>query len=212
MQLAQPAGGNRRSSVDGARRILKAMDPARQEHPLTLEEYLALPDADERYELVAGFIVAEPRPLPRHGWVAVRIASLLERHVRAARLGAVSAESGFLLGRSPDTLRGPDVAFVSRERLAAYCASMRGYFPGPPDLAVEVLSPSDRWGELRGKVADYLAAGTRMVWVVDPERRQVTTYRALLAPRILREDDVLEGEAVVPGFSVAVAELFDFEV
>jgi len=107
-------------------------------------------------------------------------------------------------------VRGPDVAFVTRDRLEAFRTQMRPYFPGPPDLAVEVLSPHSRASEVRAKVADYLAAGARLVWVVDAERRCVTTYRTLLSPRILTESDTLQGEEVVPGFAVGVAELFEF--
>jgi len=85
---------------------------------------------------------------------------------------------------------------------------IRHYFPAAPDLAVEVLSAGSRPGEVRGKVADYLAAGTRLVWVVDPEHRRVTVYRTLLAPNVLGDDAILDGEDVVPGFAVPVAELF----
>jgi Uma2 family endonuclease len=81
-------------------------------------------------------------------------------------------------------------------------------FPGAPDLAVEVLSPSNRWRDVREKVADLLAAGTRLVWVIDPPRRKVTVYRALLAPHVLGPTDILDGEDVVPGFSLPVSALF----
>jgi Uma2 family endonuclease len=176
---------------------------------LSVEEYAALPDGDERHELVAGLLVAEPRPFLRHGWVASRVTSLLDAHVRKHRLGVVVAnDAGFILARSPDTVRGPDVAFISRDRFEAQ-GEIRGYFPGAPDLAVEVTSAGSRPGEMHAKVADYLAAGSRLVWVVDPERRRVTVYRTLLAPRTLAEDGQLDGEDVVPGFSVPVAELFD---
>ena len=99
------------------------------------------------------------------------------------------------------------MAFVCRSRYAA-AGDPAGAFEGPPDLAVEVLSPSDRPAELRSKVADYLAAGTPRVWLVDPERSQVTEYRHLLEPRILREADVQGGGPALPGFSVRIAELF----
>src|SRR5207247_2417345 len=105
----------------------------------------------------------------------------------------VSADTGFLLARDPDTVRAPDVAFISHLR-AREVGDVPSYFPGPPDLAVEVLSPSDRSGEVHGKVADYLAAGARLVWVVDPRTKRVLVHRSLLSPRILEGSDLLDGE------------------
>jgi Uma2 family endonuclease len=183
---------------------------AAHERLLSVEEYATLPDDDEeQHELVAGLLVAEPRPFARHGWVTARVVCLLGAHVRTHGLGVVLGnDAGFILARSPDTVRGPDVAFVSRERFEAQ-AEIRGYFPGAPDLAVEVLSAGSRPAEVRAKVADYLAAGSRLVWVVDAEHRRVTVYRTLLAPRMLAGDELLDGEEVVPGFSAPVAALFE---
>lgn len=108
---------------------------------------------------------------------------------------------------APDTLRGPDVAFVSRERVEGV-ADPRLAFEGPPDLAVEVLSPSDTPALVHAKVGDYLAAGARLVWVVDPERETVKVYRTLLSPRVLSGDASVEGEDVVPGFTAHVSDFF----
>ena len=135
----------------------------------------------------------------------------MRRHVRQRKLGVVLVgDAGFGLARDPDTLRGPDVAFVSRDRVPSEDEQVR-VFEGPPDLAVEVLSPSNTPESVRAKVADYLAAGTRLVWLVDadPERETVTIYRSLLAPRTLSRDDDLDGADVLPGFRVALAKLFD---
>ena len=182
------------------------MEVARPERLWTVESYMRLPNDGQRHELEAGMLVAEPQPFPRHAQIQARLAGLLREFVETRGLGVVLTETGYVLSRDPDTLRGPDVSFVGRERFDASVAS-RSYFRGGPDLAVEILSPSNRAGEIRAKVAEYLAAGTTCVWVVDPARDRVTTYRTLLAPRRLERDDVLDGEDVLPGLSIPVAEL-----
>jgi Uma2 family endonuclease len=116
-------------------------------------------------------------------------------------------DAGFILARSPDTVRGPDVSFVSRVRYDT--ANEVGAFPGAPDLAVEVWSPSNTPAAIHAKVGDYLAAGTRCVWVLDPDTGTVAVYRSLLCPRTFGGSDFLDGEDVVPGFRVGVAEIFE---
>jgi len=176
---------------------------------LTVDDLYAMPDDGVRYELQAGLLVSEPLPGFRHGRVMLEVAAILREHVKRHRLGVVLVgDSGFVLAREPDTVRGPDVAFISKERFAESGDTVRA-FAGAPDLAVEVLSPSNTRGSLHGKVADYLAAGTRRVWLVDAESRTVTVYATLLWPRVLREQDLLDGEDVIPGFSVRVGEIFD---
>ena len=155
-----------------------------------------------------GFAVSEPPASFRHGGIAAEVFTRLAEYVREGNLGrVVSTETGFLLARDPDTVRAPDVAFVSRSRIER-AGTFRGFFPGPPDLAVEVLSPSERPADVHAKTGDYLAAGARLVWVIDPARRQVRVHRSLLRPVILDEASMLEGDDVLPGFSVNVARLF----
>jgi Uma2 family endonuclease len=181
------------------------------DRPLTVDDLYALPDDGSKYELLVGTLVSEPLPGFRHGQVTARISALLVAHVDARRLGAVLAgDAGFVLGRRPDTVRGPDVAFVSRERSQRVEDRGRA-FEGAPDLAVEVISPSNTAPAIHAKVADYLTAGTRLVWVVDPTpgRETIAVYRSLLTPSVLSPDDELDGEDVVPGFRVRVATLFD---
>jgi Uma2 family endonuclease len=176
---------------------------------MRVEDLDVLPDDGYKYEIQAGMLLSEPLPGTRHGLITVRIAALLDAHVRPRRLGVVLGnDTGFILSRSPDTVRGPDVAFVARERFDALEDVTRA-FPGAPDLAVEVLSPSNTAGAIRAKVADYLAAGTRLVWVVDTAVEAVAVYRSLLSPRTLLEGDTLEGEDVIPDFRAAVTELFE---
>jgi Uma2 family endonuclease len=182
------------------------MESARREPLWTVETYLRLPQDGQRHELEAGILVAEPQPFPHHAQIQAQLASILREFVVERGLGVVLTETGYVLSRDPDTLRGPDVSFVRRERFDAEEAR-RSYLRGGPDLAVEILSPSNRPGEIRAKVAEYLAAGTRLVWVVDPAHETVTTYRTLLAPRRVERDGVIDGEDVLPGLSIPVAEL-----
>ena len=175
---------------------------------MSADELFARPDDNMRHELLLGRLLSEPLPGYRHGRLVVRIASVLDAFVRERGLGeVVAADVGFILARSPDTVRGPDVAFVSKKRLRSF-QDRKKYFPGAPDLAVEVLSPSERAGMIHGKIADYLAAGTRLVWVIDPEAQTVSVYRSVLSPRVISRDQELDGEDVLPGFSIKAADLF----
>jgi Uma2 family endonuclease len=169
---------------------------------------MAMPDDGFRYELLKGELIRMPPTGHEHGIVTMDIAGPLHRHVKANRLGAVyAAETGFLLRSDPDTVRAPEVAFVRQERIDAI-GPIRSYFPGAPDLAVEVVSPGDTVGEVEGKVAEWLETGTRLVWVVSPKLRTVTSYRSLTQVSTLTEKDMLEGCDVVPGFKIALAEIF----
>jgi len=173
----------------------------------TADDLLAM-DEDERYELVRGELrVMEPEPGPAHGAVVTTLIMLLGTHVRQRRLGVVFAPTAFQLARDPDTVRGPDVSFVRADRLPPDGMGAR-YLELGPDLAVEVLSPSNRPGEMRERMDDYFAAGGRAVWIVDPRRRTVTVHTPGEAPRVLQEHETLVGGDVVPGCRCAVAELF----
>jgi Uma2 family endonuclease len=174
---------------------------------LTAEEFAAIPDDEYRYELVAGRVVRMSPPGARHGALATRIATMLDRHISSQRLGVVLTPSGFQLTRRPDTVREPDVAVVRQERIPAGGVP-EGFWPGPPDLAVEILSPGDRRSDVLEKVDDYLRHGTSMVWVVDPPRQSVTVYRPLAPPLRHGAGDTLDAGEVVPGFACQVRELF----
>jgi Uma2 family endonuclease len=175
----------------------------------TAEQLHELPEDGLRHELLRGTLVSEPLPGGLHGRIVTRLAELLGGFVRGKGLGVVyTGDTGFVLARQPDTVRGPDVAFLSAERRGSL-EDERGFIPGAPDLAIEVLSVHDRPGEVLGKVADYLAAGARLVWVVNPAREEVEVFRSPFAPRVLAQQDVIDGEEVLPGFSVIVAEIFE---
>jgi Uma2 family endonuclease len=175
---------------------------------VTLEEYYAYHPDDRKYELLAGWILSEPHPGFDHAAICNKVSWLLNCFVRPRALGFVLVgEGGFLLAQHPPTVRIPDVSFVRQERGVQGVGTFRP-LPGPPDLAIEVLSPSNRPAEMHAKVADYLAAGCPLVWVIDPEHRSVAVHRNLLFPLMLNEDDVLGGGDVLPGFSVPVREIF----
>ena len=182
------------------------MESVRQNPLWTIETYVRLPDDGQRHELEAGMLVAEPRPFPRHARIQAELTGILREFVQEQGLGVVLTETGYVLSRDPDTLRGPDVSFVRGERYDVKEAG-RSFIRGGPDLAVEILSPSNRPGEIRAKVAEYLASGTRLVWVVDPEHESVTTYRSIFGPRRIERDGILDGEDVLPGLSIPAAEL-----
>jgi Uma2 family endonuclease len=128
--------------------------------------------------------------------------------VKANPLGVVfGAETGFRLASNPDTVRAPDLAFVRRERIPAG-GIPREFWTGAPDLAVEVISPSDRYTEVEEKVQDWLSAGTHMVVVVNPRTRAVTVYRAPTEVTRLTESDLFSGGDLLPGFTCRVSEFF----
>jgi Uma2 family endonuclease len=172
---------------------------------MTANELLQ-PHVPERAELVRGVLVVREPPGFRHGGITALFATTLSNYVRAHDLGLVlSGDAGFKLATNPDTVRGADIAFVRRERLPDPLPT--GFAPFAPDLVVEILSPGDRPGETLAKVADWLSAGTRLVWVIDAERRLARVYRADGTETTLDAAGVLDGEDVVPGFSCTLASM-----
>ena len=187
----------------GDRPYLAAMAPPA---PITADELLRLSIPNKRVELVRGTLVVREPTGARHGRVTARLTAPLADFVQANGLGQVyAAETGFKLAGNPDTVRAPDIAFISRGRLTD--PEPLGYPSLAPDLVVEVLSPSDRPGETLNKVAEWLDAGSRVVWVVDPERRLVRVYRQDGGETLVSADDALSGEDVVPGFSCPLADI-----
>ena len=175
---------------------------------LTAQDLLTMPDDGSRYELVRGELRAMAPAGHEHGGVAMNIAAPLSMYVKRENLGRVyAAETGFVLSRDPDTVRAPDVAFVSKERLVDL--NRKGYFPGAPDLAVEVVSPGDVYAEVEEKVAEWLSSGSKLVWVVNPRQRTLKVHRSLTDITVLTEADVADGGETVPGWRLPVAEMFE---
>lgn len=176
---------------------------------MTAEDLLALPDSGKRYELVEGELREMAPAGARHGRAAMRLASLLDQHATAQRLGVVlAAETGFRISRAPDTVRAPDVSFVARERVPPG-GLPEGYWELAPDLAVEVVSPNDSAAEVQSKVQMWLESGARLVWVVYPDTHVVMAYKSLKEITTFTAGDTLGGGDVVPGFGCTVAGIFE---
>jgi Uma2 family endonuclease len=175
---------------------------------MTWQELAELPDDGMRYELVCGVLLTMAPPFQEHGRLADRFGRSLDRYVDAHQLGEViRAEIGYLLTTRPDTVRAPDLAIVSTAHRAALGQS-RGYFPGSPDLVVEVVSTNDRLTRVGVKVAEWLEHGAKLVFVVNPRRQTVEVHRPGQPLRTLGLSDVLDGEDVVPGWTLPVRDLF----
>ena len=171
---------------------------------MTAEELGNLEDDYHRHELIKGVLLTMPPAKYEHMRVCANLTFLLMQHVKANRLGVVGAEGGYKLESDPDTVLGPDVSFVAEDRISL---SPEGYHSGPPDLAVEVLSPGDRRGKVEHKLALWLEFGTRSVWLVNPRKRTVEVISSTGERRLLHESDELVDETV-PGFRVTVSEIF----
>lgn len=175
---------------------------------LTADDLWNMPDHGGHVELVRGELRTMSPAGYNHGAVTVLLTARLFNHIYANRLGDVlAAETGFIIARDPDTVRAPDIAFVRRDRIPASGRPIM-FWDGAPDLAVETMSPSDTVFDLDEKVREWLEAGTRLVWVLNPRQQTVTVYRPDNTAQILGAADMLSGEGVIPGFAIAVADLF----
>ena len=175
---------------------------------VTAETLFHMPDDGYRYELVKGELRKMTPAGSRHGVVIANLTGFLVPHINGSRLGiAFGAETGFRIVSHPDTVRAPDIAFIKADRLPS-SGIPETFWDGAPDLAVEVLSPSDSKSEVEEQVTDWLSAGTSLVWVVDPKNCVVRVHRPQSEVRTLSESDVLDGEDVVPGFRCPIVDLF----
>lgn len=171
---------------------------------MTADQLLHANLPDKRTELVRGILIVREPAGYNHGRVAANLTTRLGAHVDLTGGGQiVAAETGFTLFRNPDTVRAPDVGFIASGR--APSPGTNGFPELAPDLVVEVLSPDDRPGETLAKVGDWLVAGTRLVWVIDPQRRSARVYRADGSETALAENDALNGEEVLVGFVCPLA-------
>jgi Uma2 family endonuclease len=172
----------------------------------TAEELLRLPRGRARHKLVRGELRTMPLfEMPEAHAISQLIHSL-RNHACERRLGSVLPSVGFQLETDPDTVRGPAIALITRERVRAL-GRTPGYWPEAPALAVEVYAPSDLYSHVADRVADYLEHGTRLAWVLDARRRAVAVHRPGQPVRVLTGDDVLDGEDVVPGWTLPLSDL-----
>jgi Uma2 family endonuclease len=175
---------------------------------MTAEGFMKLPDDGYRHELVKGELAIAPLAKKQHGRLESRILRLLFDYVAVSRLGEVTTgNTGYFIFRNPDTIRAPDIGFIQAVR-AAIGGDSDGYWEFAPDLAIEILSPTDTYGAVQRKIDDWLDAGTRLVWVVDPERKTVAVFAPDRGPRTYRDEEHLGGEDVLPGFDLALSEIF----
>lgn len=176
---------------------------------VTAEEYLAMPEPTDgsRLELVRGEVVVMPRPTWEHGEVAGNVYMLVKLFLKQHPIGRVTVEGGVITERKPDTVRGPDVSFMSAGRMPLG-ERMDRFADATPDLCVEVVSPSNTRRKLNDKIKEYFFTGAKAVWVIDPDERSVTVYGEPMEGRVFKQDATLDGGDVLPGFSCPVAELF----
>ena len=177
--------------------------------PITAEEFLAMDLGEGIHELVRGEIVEMPPPMPEHGRICFNAGFQLEAFARPTKFGYVlSNDSAVPTERGPDTVRGADICFYSEARWPRERVGWE-LIPVLPDLVVEVYSPSNRPGEMRDKVYEYLRAGVMMVWVIHPSKRQLWVYRMdELGPSVYSENDVVENLPELPGFHCVVSDFF----
>jgi Uma2 family endonuclease len=176
---------------------------------LTAEEFFLLPEPKDgsKQELVRGEVVVMPSPGFEHGEIQGNVYFQIKSFLQQSRIGRVVVESGTISERKPDTVRGPDVSYYSKEQLSLD-KRVVGYHEQPPDICVEVLSPSNSKRELRAKIKEYFFVGVKMVWVVEPEDRSITILLAPDEGRTLYDNALIEGGDVLPGFSCKVADFF----
>jgi Uma2 family endonuclease len=178
-----------------------------QNEHISADELLLMPDNGVRRELIRGELRESPLSAFEHGWVTMRCASPLHEFVATHDLGVVcAAETGFVLETSPDTVRAPDDAFVKFDRLASI-QKLSSFFPGPPDLAVEVISPSDSYSEVDEKVEAWLKAGCQMVVLVNPRNSTLKVYKSITDVAVLTVHDSFEGGELLPGFQLPVRQI-----
>ena len=175
---------------------------------VTAEELERMPDDDYRYELVEGQLIRMSPVSFDHGRIVVRLLVILSDHLKQSPSGVVVADVGFKLASNPDTVRGPDIAFLRSDRLPA--RGTRGFLKDPPDAVIEVLSPDDRPSEMRRKTAEYLDKGVALVVVIDPKDATATSFRPSRVPVTLRdENELLDLDDVIPGFRCTLREVFE---
>jgi Uma2 family endonuclease len=173
----------------------------------TAEQLFQHPDLG-RCELIGGELFTMSPSGSLHGKITAFLGAVLYKFVEPRKLGIVfGAETGFHISHDPDTVRAPDVSFVCAQRIPDPLP--QGYFPGPPDLAVEVLSPNDRSSEVQAKIRDWLNAGCSAVWLVDPQNKSITVYKKDADVAVLKSSDTLSDAQLLPGFSITVGKIFE---
>jgi len=174
----------------------------------TDEEFMALPDDGHHYEIINGELIDMGNSGALHGYVCSLALAALAGYILPKKLGVI-LDSSTAFKMKNGNKRSPDIAFFAKERLQGMAVLPSGYLEGAPDLAVEVLSPGNTVEEIEDKLTEYFENGSRLVWVIHPTQHYVLVYRSAQEPdRLLKEKDSLDGEEVIPGFTLAIADLF----
>ena len=181
------------------------MSTTTQTHLMTVAEFMKIDDEPNRHELIKGELLTMPPPGYPHGTVTIRLSLLLGNYVEIKNLGVLTSGSGFKLESDPDTVLAPDISFIPRDRVGIL---PDGYYPGPPDLAIEIVSPSDSKPAVARKTSLWLELGAKSVWNVNPRKRTVEVVRADGVSHLLHDTDELVDDTV-PGFRVKVSEIFE---
>jgi Uma2 family endonuclease len=174
---------------------------------MTAEEFARITEIG-RFDLIDGELISMSPAGGYQGEVASQFVAALVEHSRRQPGKVYTAEASFILQRDPDVVLAPDAAFVRASRLPPL-AERLGFLPVAPDLAVEIVSPSDRMTAVRRKISTYLMLGTPLVVMVEPRHRRVTLFRPGREPRVLHEGDMIDGDDILPGFQLPVAKLFE---
>jgi Uma2 family endonuclease len=176
---------------------------------ITAEEFMLMPDPEDgsRQELVRGKVIIMPPPNYRHGEIAANICFAIKLYLHKHPIGRVAVEGGIITERNPDSVRGPDVSFLSKERVPLG-KKIGGWVEGSPDLCVEVLSKSNTPKKIAEKLDEYFDGGSRLVWIVDPKEQAVKVYRTAKKSRLIKADGTIDGGDVLPGFTCPVSEFF----
>lgn len=178
---------------------------------MTAEELLQLPRGEFRHELINGELITMPLPGLPPGRMQARLIGPLSQFVLEHDLGEVFGEIGFQLTVDPDTVLGPDVCFISKRRLQR-AGEVRGFWHGPPDLAVEVLSPSDRPSMVNRRIASWFGYGVKQLWIVNEKNRTVTIYRSPTDATTFSGSDYLEAQDLLPGFRLSLDRIFSTSI
>lgn len=175
---------------------------------MTAEELMELPDDDLRHELINGELITMPLPMLPHSRIEARLGVPLAQFIWDHDLGEVYfGDGGFQLTWNPDTVVGPDISVVSKERLEQ-TGDVHGYWQGPPDLAIEIYSPGYRPGKVRDRISRLFRCGTKQVWVADIKRRTITVYRSESDLTTFSGSDYLESQDLFPGFRISLEKIF----
>jgi Uma2 family endonuclease len=171
------------------------------------QEFMALPDDGNRYEIINGELVNVGNSGMEHGNIGIFLGGLIEIFVRQHNLG-VTCDSSTAFKLKAGNKRSPDISFVSKERLIGLKRIPKGFFEGAPDLVVEIISPGNTFEEIHNKIEEYFESGTKLLWIIHPDEKYVLVYHSPQPDRLLRSNDFLDGEDQIVNFKVLVSDLF----